>query len=115
MGSKLGLLLSFIFVIPILILSCDILLLQIVYNDLEAAALEASFLIAKYGGISSEVEDYVYEMSGANITCSENLCSNIQVGELFVFTVEKKYDPLIISDGLIKVHITRSVVIGYYN
>ncbi|MFA5480824.1 MAG: hypothetical protein WC282_00330 [Bacilli bacterium] len=113
MASKLGLILSFLFVINVFILFGDLINIQIIYANLDAVSMTAGQLIVVNGGITHEVADYVAEYANGEIKCRNNCTPRF--GDTYIYDVTTSYEAIIISDEPLIITITRSVVIGYYN
>ena len=61
MSSKIGLILSMIFVAMFFVFGIDLICIQFIYSDLDAKSITISYLISQNGGLSSdlinEIED----------------------------------------------------------
>ncbi len=112
MGSKLGFILSLLFLVQLFALVGDIVSIQFVYNNLDAVSVTAGYLISRRGGITSEVKSLVEEQAGASIEPVGEYV--VQVGGVFQYRIFKDYSPLIVSEKAMEVAITRSIIIGYY-
>lgn len=113
MGSKLAFILSLFFVAIIFALLGDVITIQFIYTNLDAVSATAGYIIAKEGRITDEVILLVEKEAGAFIeACDDSLPL---YGSVYEFIVYRPYDPLFISDETIKITVTRSVIIGYYN
>ena len=113
MGSKIGLILSFIFVVGIFFFYGDMINIQIIHANLDAVAITAGHLIVESGKITDSISDFVYEQAKATITCRKNCTPRF--GDTYIYDVATTYEPIIMSEQPLVINITRSVVIGYYN
>lgn len=112
MGSKLAFLLSLVFVIQVLLMGGDIFSAQLIHSEIDALAMTAAMRIAKEGGISDGLSDYVHSFN-AEIDCL-SACSP-SFGETLTFRIYRTYQPIVIADQPIEISVKRSTVIGYYN
>ncbi|MCI1244438.1 MAG: hypothetical protein LKG11_00550 [Bacilli bacterium] len=110
MSSKLGFLLSLLFLVPVLAYMGDLYSLQLIHADLDAVALQAGYQISRSNGLTSAIEDYVKESSGASIKA---LSSEAYFGAEYKFVVYKDYAPLIIQSQTMVVSVTREAILGY--
>lgn len=113
MSYKMGFILSLIFVFQIFLLGSDILCIQVLFSQLDSAALSAGYMIANDAGITQTTIDFIAETTGGTISCTKN-CSP-RFGDTLVFEVVVQYDPLIMQSSPMNIVVTRSTVIGYYN
>lgn len=112
MASKIGLILSFFFVVLTFLFASDLIHLQLVYTNLDAVATTAGHLIIEHGGINEEIESFVLKRANAQIICLEN-CSP-RFGDTYIYNVTTIHETMFMSKDPLTVSITRSVVIGYY-
>jgi hypothetical protein len=112
-GSKIGLILSFLFVISVFFLGADLINTQIIYTNLDAVAMTAGHLIVENGGINEEISFFVERYANATITCTNNCTPRF--GDTYIYTVATSYQPVIMSSEPLVISITRGVVIGFYN
>lgn len=113
MGSKIGLILSFLLVINIFILGSDLINIQIIYTNLDAVSMTAGQLIIENGGIDGGIADFVRERANASIVCVNNCTPRF--GDTYTYSVTTFHDTIIMSQEPLEITIVRSVVIGYYN
>lgn len=113
MGSKVGFILSLLFVIQLFVITTDIMSIQFIYTNLDAVSVTVGQMISKSGKISDEVVNLVYELTGGNI---EEIGENSSlIGSAFRYRIFKNYDALIIDNKQMTIAVSRSVVIGYYS
>lgn len=113
MSYKIGLILSFTFIIQIILLVGDLISIQMVYTNLDAVSVSAGYLISSKGGITQEIVDLVKQESNADIYPIDN--SVALYGQPYKFQISSQYNPFIMGKENIEITITRSVVIGYFN
>lgn len=113
MGSKLGLVLSLLFITQLFAIAADIIGVQFVYTNLDAVSVSVGYLISQKGEITQEAIDLVYDEAGAQIV--EIGESSKRLGDIFQYKIFKNYDAFYIHNGSMEVAVNRSVVIGYYN
>lgn len=113
MGSKLGFILSLLFLVPLFGFVGDLIGIQFTYTNLDAVSVSVGYLISQKGYITDEAIELVRRESGGEI---EQIGDTPAIlGELFEYRIFKPFDTLIISSDVIEVAVTRSVVIGFYN
>jgi hypothetical protein len=112
-GSSIGLILSFLFVINVFLLGSDLICLQIVHANLDAVAMTAGHLIVEQGGITPEIVAFVDERANATIFCVNNCTPRF--GDTYIYDVTTTFETIIMSQEPMVITVTRSVVIGYYN
>ena len=67
MGSKIGFILSLLFVVQLFVLAGDIMAIQMIYTNLDAVSVSAGYIISQKGTITEEVINLVQEEAGASI------------------------------------------------
>ena len=112
MSSKIGAILSFIFVALFFFLSVDVICLQFSYSDLDSKGITIGYYIAKECRVDANFINYLN--SRYNVKISNISESDIYYGDVVEFNVSSSYTPLIISNKPIDLTIKRSTVIGYY-
>lgn len=110
MSSKLGFLLSLLFLVQVLAYSGDVYCLQLIHSSLDAVALQAGYQISRSNGLTPAIEKYVYKESGASIKA---LSSESYFGAEFRFEVFKTYSPLILKSQPMVVSVKREAILGY--
>ena len=113
MGSKMGFILSLLFLTQLFALLGDFMSIQIVYNNLDAFSVNAGYLISRYGKINTTVTNFVSEEAGATIVALD--AEYGVVGDVFKYKISKKYSPLIIRNEEMEISVSRSIIIGYFN
>ena len=113
MGSNIGTILSFLFVINVFLFGSDLINVQLLYSNLDAVAMTAGHLIVEMCGITAEVVEFVEAEANATIYCVNNCTPRF--GDTYIYVVTTSYEPITMSDEPIEISIRRSVVIGYYN
>ncbi len=113
MSSKLGLLLSMIFVTLFFAFGLDLIAIQTIYSDLDAKSVAISYKISKYGTVNEEVKNYIEVTYGVNFRCIDN-CSPL-FGDTVTYIISKDYKPIIIKNEAMTISVKRNAVIGYLN
>ena len=113
MSSKLGLILSMVFVTLFFAMGLDMISVQIIYNDLDSKSVAISYQISQYGTINSELKSAFESKYNVSFICVSN-CSP-RFGDVVTYQIAKDYRPIIIQKELMTISVERSAVIGYYN
>lgn len=113
MSSKLGLVLSMLFVSIFFAFGIDLIAVQVIYSDLDAKSVAISYKISKYGTVNEEVKNNIEQTYGVTFRCVEN-CSPL-FGDTVTYVISKDYKPVIIKNELMTISIKRNAVIGYLN
>ena len=113
MSSKLGLILSMIFVTLFFAMGLDLVCVQVIYNDLDAKSVAISYQISQYGTINNEIKAAIENKYKVTFTCVDN-CSP-KFGDIVTYQIAKDYRPIIIQKELMTISVERSAIIGYYN
>lgn len=111
MGSKLGVIISLLFVAMFTLLGADTMSIQYIYSNLDAKATNVAYVIAKTGVTKATIE-YIEREYDVTFTCLKN-CAGI-VGAPVDFKISVKYKPIIISNEELTLSITRQAIVGYY-
>ena len=113
MGSKLGFILSLLFLVQLFAMVGDLMSIQFIYTNLDAVSLTAGYLISTKGQITDDVIELV--KNEANATIEQIGDSPALLGSTFEYRISKPYNAMIINQKAIEIAVVRSVVIGYYN
>ena len=113
MGSKVGVLLSFIFVLQVLLFGGDISSIQIVHSELDALATHVAQRISYDGYLSPATIAYVESDSSTSIQCLSGCAP--RYGDTLVFEITRDYLPLVMKKTPFTIRVERAAVIGYYN
>jgi hypothetical protein len=111
MASKLGFILSLIFVIQLLLMTGDIAIIQAKQTQLQAFATTIGQRISLEGGLNQTMVDWATD-EGFFLTCLSN-CQP-QFGDTLTYRLEVVVTPLIISNNPMSLRIVRHAVIGIY-
>jgi len=113
MASKISLILSLMFVITFFVLSSDVVNIQYLYSNLDAASVNVNYLITKESGVGPRTLDYIAKQKNMEILYSNE---EIRIGDPYEYTLTSVYSPFVMNEGKVfEVSIVRSVVIGYLN
>lgn len=113
MSSKIGLILSMIFVTLFFAMGLDMICIQIIYNDLDSKGIAISYQISQYGTINNEIKSSIEKTYHVKFTCITN-CSP-RFGDVVTYQISKDYQPIIIRSEAMSISIERNAIIGYYN
>ena len=113
MSSKLGLVLSMIFVTMFFAFGLDLICIQFIYNDLDAKSVAISYKISQYGTINESFKQSIEETFNVTFTCTNN-CSPM-FGDTVTYVIAKEYKPMIINKDTMTISVKRNAVIGYMN
>lgn len=112
MASKIGFILSLLFLAQLFVMIGDLMSIQFIYTNIDAVSVTAGCIISSKGQITDEVIELVKQEAGATI---EQVGSSTPIlGEVFEYRIFKTYDALIIDNDPMEIAVVRSVVIGYY-
>ena len=111
MSSKLGTILSMIFVVLYIVLGLDLISIQFIYSDLDAKAASVAYLISKNKGVTSSLVESIEERYNVTFICL-NDC--VITDNIVDFALSTTYQPFFISKDEMNIVITRQAVIGYY-
>ena len=112
MSSKVGVLLSMIFVVLFFLLGIDLITLQFQYSDLDSKGITIGYHISKATDINSEYLSYLEDKY--NVTIGIDMSQSMSYGDVVEFIVSKEFDPIIISSSVMNLKVKRSTVLGYY-
>lgn len=113
MGSKMGFILSLLFVAQLFVMATDFIAIQMIYTNLDAVSVSVGYIISKKGGITQEAVDLVYQEAGAQI---EQIGDTPQmIGEVFQYRIFKEYKSFTLMNRPTEIAVVRSVLIGYYS
>ena len=113
MSSKLGLVLSMIFVTMFFAFGLDLISIQFIYNDLDAKSVAISYKISQYGTINNTLTQNIEETFKVDFRCTSN-CSPL-FGDTVTYVISKQYQPLIVQTDTMTISIERNAIIGYMN
>ena len=113
MGSKMGFILSLIFIAQLFVMIGDLMSIQFIYTNLDALSLTVGQYISTKGEISEEIIRLVENEANAHI---EPVGEEAPLfGSLYEYKIYTTYKPYIIQKDEMEISIIRSVVIGYYS
>ena len=112
MSSKIGTILSMLFVVMFFLFGTDLLSLQYLYSELDSNGISIAYQISKYSRIDSDFISYL--ANKYTVSISLDASQSMNYGDVVVFTISDKFDPLIIASKEMDVSISREAIIGYY-
>lgn len=113
MGSKLGFILSMLFLVQLFALVGDLMSVQFIYTNLDSISVTAGYLISMKGEITDDVKNLVFNQTGASIVQIGE--TSHMVGEIIEYKIAKNYKAIIMYKEEIEIAVVRSIVIGYYS
>lgn len=113
MSSKMGLILSMIFVVIFFAMGIDLISIQFIYNDLDAKSVAISYRISEHGTIDNSLKANIETTFSVNFVC-KSYCAPI-FGDVVTYVISKEYTPLIIDKNTMTISVERNAVIGYLN
>ena len=113
MSSKLGLVLSMIFVAMFFAFGLDLINIQFIYNDLDAKSVAISYRISEHGTVDDSLKQNIESTFKVTFQCKSN-CSPL-FGDVVTYVISKEYKPMIINQDTMTISIERNAVIGYIN
>ena len=113
MSSKLGTILSSIFIVIAFLLGCDLMSIQFIYSDLDSKSINISYLISKNATFfDDEFTNYIESKFNVSFYCDKEGAPAF--GETIDYTIATSYHPLMMSKESMTVSINRMTVVGYY-
>ena len=112
MASKIGTILSMIFVLMLFLFASDFMCLQYIYSDLDSKALTISYQIAQNQVIDSSFIKNIE--NNYNVIFTYSGPSNPSYGEIVDFKISKSFKPIILSSNKMMINVNRTAVVGYY-
>lgn len=112
MSSKLGTLLSLIFIAFFVMLSADLISIQYLYSDLDAKSTSIAYLISKNGGVNKSLARTIENNYNVQFTCL-TYCNGVP-GDIVDFVISKEYQPIFVSKNKININVKRQAIISYY-
>ena len=112
MSSKIGTILSLLFVALYVVLSADLITIQHIFSDLDAKSTSVAYLISKHGTVDDELINAVEDRYNVEFRCL-SYC-NSSPGDVVDFVISREYQPLFISREEITISVKRQAIISYY-
>ena len=112
MSSKIGTILSLIFVSIFFLFGVDLMCLQFTLSNLDAKSVNISYAISQKGTIDETLITQIEEKYDVEFECLSN-CNPIY-GDIVDYKINSEYKPIVISKDVMKVSVKRYAVIGYY-
>ncbi len=112
MSHNASILLSFAFLILVMLMMGDLFVAQALYYTLDSMAVTASYRISMDGGITSELRELVRRETGGEIYYVETN-PTLSFGSIVAFRITKEFTPFVMSEDPMTVTVRRTAVIGY--
>lgn len=113
MSSKIGYLLSMIYVVMFIALGVDLITIQYAYSALDSKSVSISYLISEHGTLDDSLIETIEKRYNVDFTCTGN-CAPL-FGDEVQYKISTEIKPIIVSKETITITINRSTVIGFYN
>lgn len=113
MSSKIGLILSMVFVSLFLMLGVDLISIQYLYSSLDSISISISYSFSKTKEIKPDYVTYLNDKYHIEITDISNY--EPIYGERVEYKINRKYQPLIVSQDEMILSISRVAIVGYYD
>jgi len=111
MASKLGTILSLLFVSLTLAILGDLGAIQIIHSDLDALALTVGYQISSNGLITESLKGFVNKDGKTTLVSLTQ--GPVALGGTIEFALSRVYHPLIVRKEDMAITVKRSAVIGY--
>lgn len=111
MSNILGVLYSFVLILPTIVFGADLFRLGQKMNMIESRATSVAYQISKDGGVRPALRASLEE-EGITISCVGE-CTFISMGETLTYSLITYYTPIIIRQEDIEINVTRTVIVGY--
>ncbi len=112
MASKLGLMLSSVFIVFVLLTVGDLMCVSTIRSGLDSLAVTVGYRLAKDGYYSSDAANLISKY-GATFTAITK--SAPRVGDTYEFALSKEYTPLFMSKNTMVITVTHATIVGFYD
>ena len=112
MSSKIGTILSMLFVVMFFLFGTDLLCLEYAYSELDSKGITIAYQISKNSRIDGDFIAFLADKYEVTILADSS--QSAEYGDVVKFIVEDTFDPLVIADEEMVISITREAIIGYY-
>lgn len=112
MASKLGFMLSSIFLVFVLLSAGDLLCLSQVRAVLNNLAVTVAYRISKDGYVSNTTKSLIADYGATYVPVTKGFPS---VGESYTFRLTKEYKPLIMSKNAMVITVSHTAIVGFYD
>lgn len=112
MSSKIGTILSSLFIIFAFLFCSDLINLQFIYSDLDSKSVNISYLISRNANISEAFTRFIEK--NYKLTFYSQTQGAVAFGDEIKYVISTDFKPLIMSSESMTVSIERMVIVGYY-
>lgn len=112
MSSKLGTILSMIFIIFAFLFGSDLMTLQYLYSDLDAKSVNISYLISRNATIDDEFVTHIENKFNVTFLC--DVSGTPAFGDEVKYVISHEFTPLMMSKESITVSVSRYTIVGFY-
>lgn len=113
MASKLGTMLSLLFIFIAFLFGVDFVMIQLNYTNLDALSLSVSYKISKTGEINESLKQYVLDSANARIE-PVSIDHSYQEGDVLGYYLIKDYKLIAFESDPIEIKVKRYTVINIY-
>ena len=112
MSSKIGVILSMLFVALFFMFAADMISLQYIYSELDAKGVSIAYHISKSARIDDEFVSFLSNKYILTLSIPQN--QSHDYGDVVEFYIKSEFTPIVISKDSMPISLKRSAVIGYY-
>lgn len=112
MSSKIGLIISMLFVAIFFLFGIDLICLEFNYSDIDSKSINISYYFSKSGRIDEEFVNTLEEKYNVDIIINNDRVP--EFGEEINYLLVRDYKPIVLSNDPISIRIRRSAIVGYY-
>ena len=113
MSYKISFILSMVFVVMFFLFAGDMISIQYIYSDLDAKAINISYLISEHGSLETGFIRLIEKKYDVNFVTADNYSPLF--GDEVTYVISKSYKSLIMSQETMTISVQRTTVIGYYH
>ena len=112
MSSKIGTILSMLFVVMFFLFGTDLVCLQYAYSELDSKGITIAYYISKNSRIDRDFLDFLSNKYEVEVSADSR--QSAEFGDVVHFTIKDTFNPLVISNGEMTITLSREAIIGYY-
>ena len=112
MSSKLGVILSSIFIVFAFLLGADLISYQVIFANLDSKSVNISYLISRSVTIDENFKTYVDRTYNVDFICS--YYGTPAFGDSVEYVISQNFRPFMIANESVTVSVTRMTIVGYY-
>ena len=112
MSSKIGTILSMLFVVLFFLFGTDLMCLQYAYSELDSKGITIAYQISKNSRIDSDFLTFLSNKYEVEVIADSS--QPAEFGDVVKFVINDTFDPLVISNQEMVLSLSREAIIGYY-